>query len=254
MGSRLREVCFASVALLGLWAFSAQAACRQALALGLDVSASVNSSEYRLQVEGLARALLSPVVREKILAMPEAPVHIYAFEWSGPGIQRSILPWTEITSLPVLSAAAAQIAAYQRDPLGDSVDQSTAINPAIAHGLHALSERSNCWKKTMDISGDGTHNTGGDPRDMRRALTTADVIVNGLVVGIDNPRPGDTRQLELGELSAYYDAFVIHGPGAFVETALGYADFERAMRRKLERELEGLVFGSSIQTLGAEFH
>ena len=27
------------------------------------------------------------------------------------------------------------------------------------------------------------------------------------------------------------------GPGAFVETALGFEDFEAAMRRKLEREL-----------------
>ena len=38
-------------------------------------------------------------------------------------------------------------------------------------------------------------------------------------------------------LARYYQEFVIQGPGAFVERADDYADFERAMRRKLLREL-----------------
>ena len=36
------------------------AACRQALALGLDVSGSVDAVEYRLQTAGLAAALMAP--------------------------------------------------------------------------------------------------------------------------------------------------------------------------------------------------
>ncbi len=40
----------------------------------------------------------------------------------------------------------------------------------------------------------------------------------------------------VAELSAHYRAEVIHGPGAFVEVARGYKDFEAAMRRKLLRE------------------
>ncbi|MCX8955594.1 DUF1194 domain-containing protein, partial [Ruegeria sp. NA] len=36
--------------------------CRQALALGLDVSGSVDSREYRLQLDGLASALTRPEV------------------------------------------------------------------------------------------------------------------------------------------------------------------------------------------------
>jgi len=35
---------------------------------------------------------------------------------------------------------------------------------------------------------------------------------------------------------------VIAGPDAFVQTALGYEEYGEAMARKLERELEGLVF------------
>ncbi|MEM9437190.1 MAG: DUF1194 domain-containing protein [Pseudomonadota bacterium] len=230
---------------LGLAASSADAqACRQALALGLDVSASVDSREYRLQLEGLGNALLSPEVSRRILEFPAAPVALYVFEWSGPGMQRVILPWSPLSDRGALEQAVTRIVSHQRNPLGDSVDQSTAINPAIAHGVEAILEQAHCWKRTIDISGDGTHNTGGDPRANRPVLDQNAVTVNGLVIGIDSPRGGDIRQLEIGELSSYYNAFVIHGPGAFVETALGFADFERAMRRKLLRELEAPVFGA----------
>jgi hypothetical protein len=49
--------------------------------------------------------------------------------------------------------------------------------------------------------------------------------------------------MEVMELSAYFRRRVIHGPGAFIEVALGFADYQRAMERKLLRELEGLVIG-----------
>lgn len=241
----------ALVAAAALWlgangAAAQVTACRQALVLGLDVSASVDAAEYRLQLEGLAGALTSPEVSARILDGAEVPVSIYVFEWSGPGVQRLILDWTSLTDAPTLSAAAGAIARHQRNPLGDSVDQSTAIGPALLHGIDALAQRSHCWKRTIDISGDGKHNTGGDPRNARPALTANAITVNGLVVGVDSPRGGDIRQLEIGELSSYYNSTIIWGPGAFVETALGFADFERAMRRKLLRELAAPVFGALV--------
>ena len=52
------------------------------------------------------------------------------------------------------------------------------------------------------------------------------VTVNGLVIGA-------TRET----LGRYYRQFVIQGPGAFVEVATDYGDFEQAMKRKLLREL-----------------
>ena len=44
------------------------AACRQALALGLDVSGSVDTDEYRLQLDGLAAALTSPEVVSALIS------------------------------------------------------------------------------------------------------------------------------------------------------------------------------------------
>ena len=84
-----------------LWltgAAGADAACRQALALGLDVSGSVDEGEYQLQLRGLAAALVSDDVRASLVRLPDAPVRILVFEWSGQDYQRVLIEWTDITS------------------------------------------------------------------------------------------------------------------------------------------------------------
>ena len=58
--------------LLGLGAGPADAACRLALALGLDVSGSVDAAEYRLQLDGVAAALTDEDVQAALFAMPGA--------------------------------------------------------------------------------------------------------------------------------------------------------------------------------------
>ena len=82
----------AAVAILGLLPMSGEAACRQALALGLDVSGSVDDREYRLQTDGLAGALLRGDVQDAFLAFPEAPIRVFVFEWAGAGNQRVLIP------------------------------------------------------------------------------------------------------------------------------------------------------------------
>ena len=47
--------------------------------------------------------------------------------------------------------------------------------------------------------------------------------------------------VEISELVSYFQTWVIMGPDAFVETALGFPDFEAAMVRKLRREMESPV-------------
>ena len=65
----------ALVVVLLLWlAIPAQAACRLALVMALDVSGSVDQTEYRLQMEGLADALSDPDVAAALFAIPGAPV------------------------------------------------------------------------------------------------------------------------------------------------------------------------------------
>lgn len=229
------------VTLAALLPGRADAACRQALALGLDVSGSVNAREYRLQLDGLANALRHPEVRAALLAMPEAPVALSVFEWSGPNHQQVILPWTMIDSDSALADAAARIEGKQRRP----AETSTAVGLAMLYGAELLSSRSSCWKRTLDLSGDGKSNTGPRPRDVLSDRRFASLTVNALVVGADASAGDDIRQAEIAELSSYFRAEVLVGPDAFIETALGFDAFEAAMVRKLLRELEGVALSKA---------
>ncbi|MDJ0823611.1 MAG: DUF1194 domain-containing protein [Paracoccaceae bacterium] len=214
-----------------LWAGMAEAACRQALALGLDVSGSVDAIEYRLQLDGVAAALQHPEVRAVLLTMPQAPVRLAVFEWSGPQDQRVILDWVAVSDAEVLAGISDRLRRVQRAPL----EPSTAIGAAKAYGARLLAGQSGCWKRTLDLSGDGKSNTGPRPQE----VPVGDVTVNGLVIG--TPARGDKATPGIGELSSYYNAYVIEGDESFVETALGFEAFEEAMVRKLKRELATLA-------------
>ena len=220
-----------------LAAGEAGAVCRQALALGLDVSGSVDLAEYRLQREGLAAALGAPQVRAALLDVPGTFVMIAVYEWSGPDNQVEILPWTAIRSATELDAARGRIREVERRREGSN----TALGAAMAHGLALLMQVPDCWRHTLDISGDGKSNAGAEPASI---LVPTTVTINGLVIGADDARTGDARLLQVGELSAYYAREVLHGPGAFLEIALGFEDFEAAMTRKLLQELQVIAIGA----------
>jgi hypothetical protein len=207
----------------------ALADCRQALALALDVSGSVDAREYRQQIGGVAEALDSPEVRARILAMPQAPVRLMVFEWSGPQEQAELVPWTDLDSAATLDGVIETLRQTSRR----STPPGTALGVAMAEGVRRLTAQSDCWKRTLDISGDGKSNLGPRPRTVRTQLEDSGVTINALVIGVDNPRSTDIRQAEIAEL--------FMGPGAFVQTAIGFADYARAMKEKLLKELEGLV-------------
>lgn len=212
----------------------AMAECRQALALGLDVSGSVDKWEYRLQLDGLAAALADPQVQAAFLDFPETPVRLMVFEWSAESHQRQILGWTEIVS----AAGLARIALNLRDTRPVPVaNPSTAIGAAMLYGAAELRAQGPCRQKTLDISGDGPANVGRHPR-LIEAAETAGVVINGLVIGPDGPSNTTKNRQNVKSLLAYYESHVIRGPGAFVEAALDYEDFARAIRRKLIRELQ----------------
>jgi hypothetical protein len=230
----------ALAAALALAAGPAGAACRLALALGLDVSASVDAAEYRLQTEGLAAALGAPSVRGALLADPGAPVALAVYEWSGWADQRLIVDWVSVTDAGVLEGVIGRLAATERQPM----DDSTALGAALIWGGALLARAPACDRAVLDISGDGKNNDGPDPDMLEAEVALAGVTVNGLVIGVAGRGPEDMREVMIGEMVAYFHAQVIRGPDAFVEAALGYADYERAMAKKLLRELGGYVVGA----------
>ena len=217
-----RTLVRALLTLLLLAAAPARADCRLALSLGLDVSSSVDAREYRLQSAGLAAALVAPEVQEAFLSDPAAPVSLQIFEWSGWAQQVVRQDWVTINGPADLEAVALRLATQRR-----SFDQyPTAVGFALLYGGQSLAQRTDCERRTLDLSGDGTNNDGVSPDLARRDHPLVGITVNGLAIGA-------TRVT----LARYYQQYVIQGPGAFVEMATDYADFERAMRRKLLREL-----------------
>ena len=220
-----------------LLAVSAEAQCRQALALGLDVSGSVDGAEYRLQLDGLAAALAHSDVTAALLAAAGAPVSLAVYEWSGPTSQAVIVDWTAITDAATLDAVTARLRANARTP----ADPSTALGTALLVGGRLLGQRPDCWKRTLDISGDGESNTGPRPQDLGAAPELAGITVNALVIGPDAIAPPGGAQGLLG----YFETYVIRGPGAFAEHAEDFAAYEAAMVRKLLKELQGMVVGTA---------
>ena len=231
----------ATVFCLALWAGGAEAACRQALALGLDVSGSVDAAEYRLQREGLATALTSPAVRAVFFAEGAAPVRIAVFEWSGPTDQAVILGWTTLSDVAVLDDVADRL---RRAPRPD-LPPTTALGAAMLFGAGLLADQTACWKRTLDISGDGEANTGPRPQHVALPDALSDVVINGLVIGSAELVGGGERGANIRALSRYFEAYVIRGDGAFVETALGFEDYAAAMERKLLRELQAIAVSSA---------
>ncbi|WGI20797.1 DUF1194 domain-containing protein [Amylibacter sp. IMCC11727] len=197
-------------------------ACRQALVLAVDVSASVSTREYELQRDGIAAALRDPEVIDWIVAPAGSEVELFIFEFGNRNYQWYWVNWTKITSEAVLAQVADTVAAVQRN----RESQSTGLGEAILAGADALASRT-CAQKTIDVSGDGKNNVGVRPQDVKDRLRADGITVNGLVIATQ----------DIAEMSAYYNANVIVGDGSFVETAGGFEDYARAMKRKLLREL-----------------
>ena len=132
MSGRRLFVLAACAVWLGLGA--AQAQCRQALALGVDVSGSVDGREYRLQLDGLAAALRDPDVRQAFLAMPQAPVRLLVYEWAGQGQQRLLAGWQMIQNARDLEWIAQRLAPPNTARRGASQPDSTAA--LHEHAIH----------------------------------------------------------------------------------------------------------------------
>ena len=210
--------------------------CRLALVLALDVSGSVNEVEYAQQLNGVAFALNSPAVRNAILADVGAPVELAVFEWSSRNHQFFILPWTTLDSHTAIDRAALQIREYQKKRAG----LKTALSTALLFAAGLFEGKQHCWKKKIDVSGDGKNNIGPDLAQIYRLPAFKDVTVNALVVGEPSHEtaPVRTTGQKKEELRDYYEREVIVGPDAFAMIAHGYEDYARAMQEKLLREIE----------------
>ena len=198
-------------------------ACDTALILTIDVSNSVDPGEYRLQVDGLAAALRDPEIAESMVRQNAA---IAVVQWSGQDRQKLTLPWTRIrTSLDAARLADASQLMPRAFVLSD-----TAPAEAIRFALPLFVQVPDCKNKIIDVSGDGTPNSGSSTRDARNKAEQMGVTINGIAI----------ESMGLA-ISNFYKGAVITRNG-FVITARTHRDYPDAIRRKILRELS-MVLG-----------
>lgn len=218
-----------ALALAALWAAPAEASCKLALALAMDISSSVDADEYRQQVEGLARALTHPAVQEAILQPEGSYIVAAAYTWSGYVQQDLMENWTVLDSPAAITGFAARIAAHPRP----YAEYATALGKGVQYGAQLLASAPDCARQVIDVSGDGQNNDGVGPDYFVRTGLLEGITVNGLVIRGATPDPVE-----------YYRTNVKHGPDAFVIVADGFSDYREAMTEKLLREIGAdLVIG-----------
>ena len=240
--SARRALILVAALALGTTAFTtpAHALCRQALSIGLDISGSVDMQEYRLQLDGLADALQDRDVRDAFLAVPDANVRLLVYEWGGRVGQTILVPWTDIFSQQDLAKTAATLRAVRRRP----GRLPTALGDAILFGANTLSSQDDCWRRTLDLTGDGRSNAGPTPSMVSADSALDGVTINALVIGTE-ALPNVQRFVKiLKELGLYFQSEVIRGPGAFVQPTADYAGFQEAMTQKLLKELQTRAVGA----------
>ncbi|MBY8976001.1 DUF1194 domain-containing protein [Rhodobacteraceae bacterium NNCM2] len=205
-----------------LLAQPAAAECKLALALGLDISSSVNADEYALQLEGLAHALETEEVIGAILAPEGAHIAAAVYEWSGYAQQDVIIGWTTLDSPAAVRAFTGRLRRHVRL----HSDFATALGKGVEFGARLLQTAPDCRRRVLDVSGDGVNNIGVGPEYFREQGLYAGIVINGLVIQGASPDP-----------ATYYYENVISGPEAFIITARGFDEYRDAMTRKLLREV-----------------
>lgn len=201
------------------------------LVLAVDVSDSIDSNEGQLQRQGYASAFKRPEILKAIRSGRNGRIAVAYFEWADVSEQSLIVDWMIIEDMASADTFGSRL---QEAPLHSG--HFTSISAAITYGL-ALLKRApyEADRKVIDISGDGRSNDGPPVIVARQAANTWEVTINGLP--IDNERSRLAADMEPGQISRYYKEEVITGPGAFVVVAKDFEDFERAISRKLFREI-----------------
>lgn len=195
-------------------------ACELALVLAIDISGSVDTQEYRIQMDGLAAALNDPTVQD---ALVDSKAQIAVLHWTGASRQVLISNWRQMSQ----RSDVIEISQVVSDAPREYRHFSTAIGDALIVAADLLGQVGGaCERKVIDVSGDGPSNEGADVSVVRDSLVRGGVQINGLAIETTD----DT-------LTDYYRKNVIGGPGAFVLTAKTFEDYPRAIRRKLLREI-----------------
>jgi hypothetical protein len=202
--------------------------------LAADVSRSVDSEKFQLQREGYAAAISDPRVLDAIRSGRNGRVGVAFVEWSGIGSQRVVIDWTTVSDAESAKGFGDRVLEAPRS-FADRTSISGAIEFAMGQFARAPFESA---RRTIDVSGDGTNNSGPDVTQVRDEAIAQGVTINGLVILSETPlawNPDHTNPP--GGLENYYRNNVIGGSGAFALTAQNFNSFGQAIVKKMIAEV-----------------
>ena len=204
------------------------------LVLAADVSRSVDQPKFQLQREGYAAAIADKRVLDAIISGRHRRIAVCYLEWSGLSSQKLVIDWSLVDG-----ADAARKFGDQLIELPRSFAERTSISGGIDFAMGVLANAPyQSARRTIDVSGDGTNNSGRDVNLARDEAVAAGVTINGLVILSDRPMAWNPEHTNPpGGLENYFRKNVIGGPGAFVIVAQDFNAFGQAIVRKLIAEI-----------------
>jgi hypothetical protein len=204
------------------------------LVLASDVSRSVDAAKFKLQRDGYVAAISNPRVIEAIKSGPHGRIAICFIEWSGVGAQKVVIDWMMIDGAKAAQDFAGQLDEAQRS-FADRTSISGGIDFAMTQLEHAPFQAA---RQTIDVSGDGTNNSGRDVTAARDEALAQGVTINGLVILSEQPLSWNADHTNPpGGLDAYYRNNVTGGPNSFVMVAENFNTFGQAILNKLVAEV-----------------
>jgi hypothetical protein len=204
------------------------------LVLASDVSRSVDAAKFKLQRDGYVAAISNPRVIEAIKSGPHGRIAICFIEWSGVGAQKVVVDWMMIDGVKAAQDFASQLDEAQRS-FADRTSISGGIDFAMAQLEHAPFQAT---RRTIDVSGDGTNNSGRDVTAARDEALAQGATINGLVILSEQPLSWNADHTNPpGGLEAYYRNNVTGGPNSFVMVAENFNTFGQAILNKLVAEV-----------------
>src|SRR5262245_38029853 len=185
------------------------------LVISSDISRSIEAPKFKLLRDGYAAAIVNPRVIEAIHSGALGKIAISFVEWSGANQQEIVIDWTVIRDEATAKDFSTQIIKAPR-AFRDRTSISGGIDFAIAHLARAPFHAN---RHTIDVSGDGTQNSGRAVTDARDEALAKGVTINGLVILSEQTISNPAHTNPPGGLDGYYRTNVIGGPGAFVMVA-----------------------------------
>jgi len=196
-----------------------------ALVLAIDCSFSVDTTEFRLQMQGLGQALRRKEIHDAIAQGTTGRIAVSVFQWSDDRSQLIVVPWTIVDGSASANALADKLETMPRKLAEGGTSISSAMRFAAAM-LEAAPMRSE--RLVMDISSDGRNNIGISTDRVRNDIVNRGITINGLVIINEWPT-----------LDRYFEQQVVGGPAHFVIVANDYPAYAEAIYRKLLREITG---------------